>query len=47
MRRCSKQAVLCHTNPRRNTMEPNKIYTMNFARIYPLLVQKAERKNRT
>lgn len=28
-------------------MEPNKIYTMNFARIYPLLVQKAERKNRT
>ena len=28
-------------------MEKNKIYTMKFAKIYPLLVQKAERKNRT
>lgn len=28
-------------------MAANKIHTMNFARIYPLLVQKAERKNRT
>lgn len=25
----------------------NKIYTMKFSRVYPLLVQKAERKNRT
>ena len=28
-------------------MEKNKIYTMKFSKIYPLLVQKAERKNRT
>lgn len=28
-------------------MEKNKIYTMKFAKIYPLLVQKAERKNRS
>lgn len=28
-------------------MAANKIHTMNFARIYPLLVRKAERKNRT
>lgn len=25
----------------------NKIYTMKFSMVYPLLVQKAERKNRT
>ena len=28
-------------------MEKNKIYTMKLAKIYPLLVQKAERKNRS
>lgn len=28
-------------------MEKNKIYTMKFSKVYPLLVQKAERKNRT
>lgn len=25
----------------------NKIYTMKFSRVYPLLIQKAEKKNRT
>ncbi len=25
----------------------NRIYTMKFSRVYPLLIQKAERKNRT
>lgn len=25
----------------------NKIYTMKFSKVYPLLIQKAERKNRT
>lgn len=28
-------------------METNKIYTMKFSKVYPLLIQKAERKNRT
>ena len=28
-------------------MAPQKIFTMAFARVYPLYVQKAERKNRT
>ncbi|NCB91579.1 MAG: DUF2200 domain-containing protein [Clostridia bacterium] len=28
-------------------MEDNKVFTMNFSKIYPLLVQKATRKNRT
>ena len=28
-------------------MENNKIYTMKFSKVYPLLIQKAERKNRT
>ena len=28
-------------------MEKHKIYAMKVAKIYPLLVQKAERKNRT
>lgn len=28
-------------------MENNKIYTMKFSKVYSLLVQKAERKNRT
>lgn len=28
-------------------IEKNKIYTMKFAQIYPLLVQKVERKGRT
>ena len=25
----------------------NKMYTMKFSKVYPLLIQKAERKNRT
>lgn len=28
-------------------MENSKVFAMKFARVYPLLVQKAERKNRT
>lgn len=28
-------------------MENNKVYAMKFSRVYPLLVQKAERKGRT
>lgn len=28
-------------------MEKHKIYTMSFARVYPLLVAKAEKKGRT
>lgn len=28
-------------------MPPHKIFSMKFARVYPLYVQKAERKNRT
>lgn len=28
-------------------MENNKVFTMKFSKIYPLLIQKAERKNRT
>lgn len=28
-------------------MENSKVYAMKFSKIYPLLVQKAERKNRT
>lgn len=28
-------------------MENSKVFAMKFAKIYPLLVQKAERKNRT
>lgn len=28
-------------------MEKNKIFAMKFSKVYPLLVQKAERKNRT
>ena len=28
-------------------MEKHKIYTMKLSKIYPLLVQKAEKKNRT
>lgn len=28
-------------------MSPHKIFSMKFARVYPLYVQKAERKNRT
>jgi hypothetical protein len=29
------------------TMPKNRIFTMKFAKVYPLYVQKAERKNRT
>ena len=29
------------------TMAPEKVYAMPFAKVYPLLVQKAERKGRT
>jgi hypothetical protein len=29
------------------TMPGNRIFAMTFARVYPLYVQKAERKNRT
>jgi hypothetical protein len=29
------------------TMDKNRIFGMKFARVYPLYVQKAERKNRT
>ena len=28
-------------------MEKEKVFAMKFSKIYPLLVQKAERKNRT
>lgn len=28
-------------------MEKNKLYTMKFSAVYPLYIQKAERKNRT
>lgn len=28
-------------------MDNNKIYAMKFSKVYPLLIQKAERKNRT
>lgn len=28
-------------------MEKNKVFSMKFSKVYPLLVQKAERKNRT
>lgn len=28
-------------------MENNKVYAMKFSKVYPLLVQKAERKDRT
>ena len=28
-------------------MDQNKVFTMKLSKIYPLLVQKAERKNRT
>ena len=28
-------------------MENSRIYTMKFSKVYPLLIQKAERKNRT
>ena len=28
-------------------MENNKVFAMKFSKVYPLLVQKAERKNRT
>lgn len=28
-------------------MEKDKIYSMKFSKIYPLLIRKAERKNRT
>lgn len=28
-------------------MENSKVFAMKFSRVYPLLVQKAERKNRT
>lgn len=28
-------------------MENSKVFAMKFAKVYPLLVQKAERKNRT
>lgn len=28
-------------------MENNKVFAMKFSKIYPLLVQKAEKKNRT
>ena len=28
-------------------MKNNKVYAMKFSRVYPLLVQKAERKDRT
>lgn len=28
-------------------MDPNKVFAMKLAKIYPLLVQKAEKKNRT
>lgn len=30
-----------------NPMPPHKIFSMKFAKVYPLYVQKAERKNRT
>jgi hypothetical protein len=28
-------------------MKPNRVFAMKFANVYPLYVQKAERKNRT
>ncbi len=28
-------------------MENKKVYAMKFSKIYPLLIQKAERKNRS
>ena len=28
-------------------MDKNRVFTMKFAKVYPLYVQKAERKNRT
>ena len=28
-------------------MEKNRVYAMKFAKVYPMYVQKAERKNRT
>ena len=28
-------------------MEAHKIFSMSFAKVYPLYIQKAERKNRT
>ena len=34
-------------NVRSREMEKHRIFTTSFAKIYPLLVQKAERKNRT
>lgn len=33
--------------PEREYMMKPKIFTMKFAKIYPLLVQKAEKKGRT
>lgn len=33
--------------PKKNPMPSHKIFSMKFAKIYPLYVQKAERKNRT
>jgi hypothetical protein len=29
------------------TMDKNRVFAMKFAKVYPLYVQKAERKNRT
>lgn len=34
-------------NNKEPIMEKHKIYTMSFAKVYPLLVTKAERKGRT
>jgi hypothetical protein len=33
--------------PGGTTMEKNRVFAMKFAKVYPLYVQKAERKNRT
>ena len=35
------------TRPKGETMDSEKVYNMEFAKLYPLLVQKAERKGRT
>jgi len=37
----------CTTAPRIATMPKHPIFAMAFAKVYPLYVQKAERKNRT
>jgi len=45
----SKETVYpgCHIIPPGMQMEKQKIFNMKFSRVYPLYIQKAERKNRT